>query len=304
MQGIFGKTALVTAMAGALAACGGGGSGGDDAFVGTGELNVSIVDAPVDGASAVWVTITGMHIKRTESSDERRVTLNGDDTVQNELRVNLLELTNGASAALFANSVTSGEYQWIRFDVEEACIVFESNPGNCVELRLPAQNQLKTAGSFTVPSNGVANITVDWDLRKGIVQQGSGPSATYALKPVLHLRENDQVGSLSGSIQGVDCAEDEVGAVYIYSGDVTPDDIDDTGIEPFASVRVVDNTPDDTFFIGMLDPGTYTYALTCDALLDDPETDDNATVAFYSAETVDITAGQTTAVIYAPSLQN
>lgn len=300
MQGIFRKTALVMAMAGALAACGGGGSGGDDAYVGTGELNVSVADAPVDGATAVWVTITGMHIKRTESSEERRVTLNGEDTVQNELQINLLELTNGASAALFANSVTSGEYQWIRFEVEEACIVFANDPGTCVALRLPAQNELKTAGSFTVPTNGVANITVDWDLRKGIVQQGSN----YALKPVLHLRENDQVGSLIGSIQGVDCAEGEVGAVYIYSGSVTPDDIDGTGIEPFASVRVVDDTPDDTFFIGMLDPGTYTYALTCDALADNPETDNNATVAFYSAETVGITAGQQTAVIYAPSLQD
>lgn len=304
MQRIFQKSALVMAIAGALAACGGGGSGGDDAYVGTGELNVSVVDAPVDGATAVWVTITGMHIKRTESSDERRVTLNGDDTVQNELRVNLLELTNGASAALFANSVTSGEYQWIRFDVEEACIAFIDNAdpddsSECIPLRLPAQNQLKTAGSFTVPTNGVANITVDWDLRKGIVQQGSN----YALKPVLHLRENDQVGSLSGSIQGVDCAEDEVGAVYIYSGDVTPDDIDDTGIEPFASVRVVDNIPDDTFFIGMLDPGTYTYALTCDALQDDPEVDEDS-VVFYSAETATITAGQVTSVIYAPSLQD
>src|SRR5690606_19461431 len=118
MQGIFGKTALIMAMAGALAACGGGGgSGGDDAFVGTGELNVSIVDAPVDGATAVWVTITGMHIKRTERSEERRVTLDGTVTEQTARRVNLLELTSGASAALFANSVTSGEYQWIRFDV-------------------------------------------------------------------------------------------------------------------------------------------------------------------------------------------
>ena len=77
----------------------------------------------------------------------------------------------------------------------------------------------------------------------------------------------------------------------------------DTGIEPFASVRVVDNIPDDTFFIGMLDPGTYTYALTCDALQDDPEVDEDS-VVFYSAETATITAGQVTSVIYAPSLQD
>lgn len=305
MNGVL-KNGMVVALAAGILGCGGGGGGsGDDAggFSGTGQLNLSITDAPVDGASAVWVTITGMHIKRTESSDERRVTLNGEDTTNNELVVNLLDLTNGESAALFANTVTAGEYQWIRFDVEDACITFIDNPGTCEELILPAQDQLKTAGAFTVPSNGVANITVDWDLRKGIVEQGNG---SYRLKPVLHLRENADVGAISGIIQGDDaeCAEGEVAAVYVYSGAVAPDDIDGTGVEPFASVKVVQNDDpmDDSFYIGMLDPGTYTYAYTCDALLDDPETSDN--VEFYVYQQTVITAGQVTNVVYVPVLPN
>jgi hypothetical protein len=248
----------------------------------------------------VWVTITGMHIKRTDSSSERNVTLNGADTVNNELVVNLLELTNGQSAALFANSVTSGEYQWIRFDVEDACITFIDNPGTCETLILPAQDQLKTAGSFTVPSNGIANITVDWDLRKAIVQQGNG---SYRLKPVLHLRENANVGAISGIIQGDEatCANGEVAAVYVYSGLVSPDDIDGTGVEPFASVIVQQNfEEDDSFYIGMLDPGTYTYAYTCDALLDEPETSEN--IVFYGEETVVVEANAVSDVVYTPVL--
>lgn len=295
------KTILGTGLATALVACGGGGGsgGGSDGFSSTGELNLAITDAPVDGASAVWVTITGMHIKRTESDSERSVTLNGADTINNELVVNLLDLTNGASAALFANSVTSGEYQWIRFDVEDACITFIDNPGSCEPLILPAQDQLKTAGNFTVPANGIANITVDWDLRKAVVQQGNG---SYRLKPVLHLRNNAEVGAISGIIQGDDaiCGDGEVAAVYVYSGTVTPDDIDGTGVEPFASVKVVpkEDPEFDSFYIGMLDPGTYTYAYTCDALLDDPEDDDN--VLFYEAETAVVEIGDITDVTYIP----
>lgn len=294
----FLKSALGTSLAIAVAACGGGGGSNDAAT--TGQLNLAITDAPVDGASAVWVTITGMHIKRTDTGSERSVTLNGADTVNNELVVNLLDLTNGTSAALFANSVTSGEYQWIRFEVEDACITFINNPGTCEPLILPAQDQLKTAGSFTVPANGIANITVDWDLRKAIVQQGNG---SYRLKPVLHLRENANVGAISGIIQGDDsvCADGEVAAVYFYSGIVTPDDMDDIGVEPFASVKVQQNLAEnDSFYIGMLDPGTYTYAYTCDALLDAPETSQN--IEFYGEETVEVQAGSVSDVVYAPVL--
>lgn len=300
------KAGLTLMAAGALTACGGGGSG-DGAYVGTGDLNVAITDAPVDGATAVWVTITGMHIKRTENSSEKRVTLNGADTIANEIKVNLLDLANGGSAALFANSVSSGDYQWIRFELEDACIAFvdgadPDNASQCIPMQLPAKNELKTAGSFKVPSNGIANITVDWDLRKAVVQTGGG---AYKLKPILHLRDDSEVGAISGVIQGLDavCADGEVAAVYVYSGIVTPDDIDLTGVEPFASVKVVDNDPaDDSFYIGMLDPGTYTYAYTCDALLDNPEVDDNAVVEFYVAEQADVVAGKVTDVIYIPVL--
>lgn len=305
MNGIkFAGLALGTVAA--LAACGGGGGGsGDDAgsFSGTGQLNLKITDAPVDNATAVWVTITGMHVKRTESASERRYNLNGADTENNRIRVDLLTLANGGSAALFSNTVTSGQYQWVRFEVADACIAFVDNadPDNtsqCIPMTLPAQNELKTAGAFSVPSNGIANITVDWDLRKGVVQQGHN---SYRLKPVLHLREDNQVGSIGGVIQGnaAECANNEAAAVYVYSGIVTPDDIDGTGVEPFASMIVQD---DNTFFIGMLDPGTYTYAYTCDALLDQPETSDN--LQFYVAQQAVITAGQVTNVVYVPVLPN
>lgn len=299
------KTILGTGLATALAACGGGGGsgGGSDGYGTTGELNLAITDAPVDEASAVWVTITGMTLKRTEGGNEKSVKLNGTNTQNNEIEVNLLTLANGGSAALFADQITAGDYQWIRFDVEKACIAFipnanKNNPNECIPMDLPAQNELKTSGSFNVPSNGIANITVDWDLRKAIVEEGTGD---YKLKPVLHLRDDADVGAISGVIQGdeAECAEDEVAAVYVFSGIVTPDDMDEMGVEPFASVRVQDNFPeDDSFFIGMLDPGSYTMAYTCDALADEPETSNP--IGFFEPMAVEVVAGEQTAVVYIP----
>lgn len=299
----FLKSALGTSLAIAVAACGGGGGSNDAAT--TGQLNLAITDAPVDGASAVWVTITGMKLKRTSDGNEKSVNLNGAETQNNEIEVNLLTLANGGSAALFADQITAGDYQWIRFEVEKACIAFipnanRNNPNECIPMELPAQNELKTSGSFNVPSNGIANITVDWDLRKAIVLEGTGD---YKLKPVLHLRDDSDVGAISGIITGEDavCALNEVAAVYVFSGIVAPVDMDGTGLEPFASVRVRDNDPeDDSFFIGMLDPGRYTLAYTCDALDDAPETP-NA-IGFFETITVDVVTGEPTPIVYEPTI--
>lgn len=299
----FLKSALGTSLAIAVAACGGGGGSNDAAT--TGQLNLAITDAPVDGASAVWVTITGMKLKRTSDGNEKSVNLNGAETQNNEIEVNLLTLANGGSAALFADQITAGDYQWIRFEVEKACIAFipnanRNNPNECIPMELPAQNELKTSGNFNVPSNGIANITVDWDLRKAIVLEGTGD---YKLKPVLHLRDDSDVGAISGIITGEDavCALNEVAAVYVFNGIVTPVDMDGTGLEPFASVRVQDNDPgDDSFFIGMLDPGRYTLAYTCDALDDAPETP-NA-IGFFETITVDVVTGEPTPVVYEPTI--
>ena len=67
--------ALVTS----LSACGGSSSGSnDDAYAGTGQLTLSITDAPVDGAKEVWITIDGVHLKRSGGT-EKDVILSGPD---------------------------------------------------------------------------------------------------------------------------------------------------------------------------------------------------------------------------------
>lgn len=52
------KPVLPLALVGALSACGGGGSSN-----GAGSLSVSVTDAPVDGASNVFVEFTGVELK-------------------------------------------------------------------------------------------------------------------------------------------------------------------------------------------------------------------------------------------------
>ena len=69
----FLKSALGTSLAIAVAACGGGGGSNDAAT--TGQLNLAITDAPVDGAAHVYVTITGVKLKRSGSDEEKLIAM-------------------------------------------------------------------------------------------------------------------------------------------------------------------------------------------------------------------------------------
>lgn len=281
------KTILGTGLVATLAACGGGGSGDGGSFGTTGELNLAITDAPVDGASHVYVTITGIKLKRTGSDEEKLIDVIGD-----EIPVDLLTLSNGTTRLLFSEKVTAGDYQWARFQVSEASIVWEG--GGSEDLQLPTQDELKTSGNFTVPSNGVANYTVDWDLRKSIVEVGS--SGNYKLKPVLHLRDDDNVGFIQGQLDGTFVANEctgltDVPAVYVYNGHgIVPDDMGSAGVAPIASLKLADSND---FYIGMLNPGNYTLAFTCDGGTDEPESDEtNLQVQFPEKLEVTVIQGE------------
>lgn len=268
MNGVT-RTGLALAIVAGLNGCGGGGSDSSlGKSSGSGDLTLKITDAPVDGAEHVWITITGVTLKRSGSDQEQRIDVTG-----NEIEVDLLSLSNGTTLPLFTESVTAGEYQWARFQISDARIEWIN--GGMEDLQLPTQDELKTSGNFSVPRDGVANYTVDWDLRKSIVEVGS--SGNYKLKPVLHLRDDDNVGFIQGHFDetylSTECAgETNVPAVYLYFGhSIIPDDMGGAGTEPMASVKL--DTSND-FYIGMLNPGNYTLAFTCDGDLDEPETDE------------------------------
>lgn len=290
-----------------LAACGGGGDSSDVTYTGTGELSLSITDAPVDGAKAVWITIDGIYLKRASGSgDEKFIELSGPqvDPVDGTLTVNLLDLSGGQVAQLFnSEEVTSGDYQWVRFSLVNGTAKIVWNDDSEDPLTLPAnKNELKTSGSFSVGVNSSVAYIIDWDLRKSIVEYSGG----YRLKPVLHIKRDDVFGYINGVIadslydtcdtDGID--EDEVPVVYIFSGaDVTPDDMDATDgtVEPVASVYVSAD-PNQAFYAGPLDPGSYTFAFTCDSASDDPEQDDVLEFPLEGRRNVDLVSGANGAI--------
>src|SRR5512137_904600 len=166
-----------------LAACGGGGNNGSSPGNPTGRLKLSVTDAPVDDAQAVWVQFRAVEFK-PEGAGPVRQDLKDANGAAAPQRINLLPLQDGRAAVLLDGVVLpAGRYEWLRLLVDNEPNVRDSYievAGNECELRIPSGDEsgLKLIRGFTLPEQGALALTVDFDLRKSIHappgQQGSG----------------------------------------------------------------------------------------------------------------------------------
>jgi hypothetical protein len=191
---------------------------------GTGKLVLSVTDSPVDAVDvkAVYVTFTGLEYQNNGGAWETASTFVGPRTI------NLLGLQNGKTSLLGDFNLTSGNYTGLRFklDAPTRGANVPSNPGCYIEmvngdkkpLFVPSGGQTgyKAIGSFTVPINGLVEVTADFDLRKSVVSTGG--NATYLLKPTIKITVNNQAGEIKGTISNLLSSKKYI--IYAYSKDL------------------------------------------------------------------------------------
>lgn len=275
-----------------LSACS---SGGDDANTagggrgGTqnGFLNLSITDAPVDGAIEVWVQFDSVTLKPASEPDAITLEFNPPMTID------LLTLQGQNSLQmLFNETLPTGNYEWLRMNITasndgvmDSYIRLIDNSVHDLDIPSGGESGLKIIGGLEIIANTPTNMLIDFDLRKSIVMTGSGD---YSLIPVLKLVNGADTGSITGTVElsaltDPACPDTDPAtgnAVYLYEGfNVTPDDVDNIGIEPVASaIPALNNTTGEyEYSFGFVPLGKYTAAFTCFAELDDPATDDAIT---------------------------
>ena len=285
----FARFLIIVTSAALLAACGSGDGGGGSKDAPTGSLKLSVTDAPVDDAEAVWIKFRAVEFKPEGGSPVRHELLGaGNPQVPAPQSINLLPLQEGRSAVLVNNlELPAGRYEWIRLIVDnvenerDSYIVIE---GNECELRVPSGDEsgLKLIRGFTLPANGSVALTVDFDLRKSIVeppgQQGTGIDCTqaYLLKPVLRLVQDSDVGAITGTVDPSLFLPDCSRLVYVFSdgtgpaGGTLPDDQDVHDPNPVVMAKADEVTG--AYHASFLPSGNYTLAFTCG--LDDMATDD------------------------------
>jgi hypothetical protein len=292
---LLGLVGLLAATAFGLSACGGGGAGD------TGQMKLAVADAPVDGAQAVVVKFTGIELTANSGSPV-------DITFTQPKTIDLLNQSGTASAVLFDQPIPTGSYGQIRL-----MVVADGNPSNSYitlsdgtmhGLQVPSGSEtgLKLVSGFTVPSSGVVDYTIDFDLRQAITCP-PGQATACTLKPAERLVDNTTVGNIQGVVSNTLVPSGCTPGVYLYSGTVTaPEDMNSTASpsdtnQPLASKVPVANSPTPYYYqFTFLSPGTYTVAFTCQAAQDNPDQADSA-VTFSPVKTgIMVTANQTTTV--------
>jgi hypothetical protein len=187
-----------------------------------GTLKLSITDAPIDSDNITGVFITIIDIQY-QLNGNNYVSLEG---FEGPKVVNLLELTRGVTELLGIFELESGKYTGIRFmlDAPVKNSGSKSNPG-CY---LVFKTGFKAVGEFTVPSDGVVEITADFDVRKSIVKAGA--SGKYILKPTIRLVADNQVGKIAGNV--IFIPENTQIVVYAYeAGKYTSAEADEPAAE-------------------------------------------------------------------------
>ena len=192
-------------------------------------------------------------------------------------------------------------------------------PGDQPQSQNPNDRFVQLASPFTITAGGNADFTIDVELRKALTKPEGRNH--YLLRPALRLVDNSEVGTISGTVdaalvQDAGCSNDvaadegkgEGNAVYLYTGfGASPGDVfvDENGEEQtrtdgnahpltLANVKLNMDTSEYEYTIGFVPAGDYTVAFTCDALLDEPLTEDSESMVFDPQADVSVEAEQTT----------
>jgi len=264
-----------------------------------GQMSLAVADAPIDGALAVVVKFTGVELT-ANSGNPTTITFAQPKTID------LLNQSGMASAVLFDQAIVPGSYGQIRLmvvaDGDPSNSYITMSDGTMHGLQVPSGSQtgLKLVSGFAVPSSGVVDFTIDFDLRQAITcPPGQSPACT--LKPALRLVENSQVGSIDGTVSAALVTAGCVPGVYLYNGTVTaPEDMNSTALatdtnQPIASMALSASSQIPYHYqFAFLEPGSYTVAFTCQADQDNPDQADSVVTFNPVISGIAVTANMTT----------
>lgn len=287
-----------------ICACGSGGGGSDDPAVGM--LKVGITDGPVDGVEEIWIEVDGITLKPANGPQQEFL-------FGTQKTFNLKALTNGKTEVMFEQLVAAGEYNWMKLHVNADDGVRDSyvvdELGAEFELRVPP-DRLKLGNHFVVTQGGTSSFVIEWNLRMGLTNPVGQPG--YKLQPSLRITDMTQHGTIAGTVgtellTHTDCTSDNsnTGAgnvVYVFEGDVTPDDIGSkAGPLTTADVRLDDNG-EQAYSVPFLSPGLYTVAFTCqaadDVIPDEGEPDADNAIVFTPGQNATVSHGETTVISF------
>ncbi|MBU0926267.1 MAG: DUF4382 domain-containing protein [Spirochaetes bacterium] len=162
------------------------------------SVGFALTDAPIDEATVTEVNVTVSSVAVNESADASIADGDGSWkvlTLEPAQTLNLLALQNGIADELGALVMTGGtQINQIRLGVGAVEIV---DGGTRYQASIPSATGLKIVNAFQVPLTGAVTITVDFDVRKSIIEK---PNGTFTVKPVLRAVVDNEAGRITGTV--------------------------------------------------------------------------------------------------------
>ena len=181
---------------------------------GMGRLKVSLTDAPFpyDLVAEANVTVFKVEIRevRDENEDENDEDENGGSPfitlMEEEIDVNLLDLTNGVTQQLADLEVPAGSYDLVRVYVKGVNVVLTD--GSVHHLKVPsgAQTGIKVFidPAITVAGGISADLLLDFDISRSFIAKGNINSPAgirgFNFKPVIKASNLSTAGTLMGNV--------------------------------------------------------------------------------------------------------
>jgi len=263
---------------------------------GVGRLTIQLTDAPfpLDLISEANVTIYKIEARQKDDTeddsfmenegnmeDESEDMHDGTSIVvlmEEEMTINLLDLTNGVTENLVNTEIPAGTYDQVRVYAKGINVVMNDDEGTTYDLKVPSGEQsgikIKIKPALTIAGGLSSDLLLDFDVSRSFVPRGNIRDMSkfngFNFKPVIKVSNMATAGTLAGvvtssadgtALEGVQVTvsrdgeeitssfTDETGAYMIMgldSGiyDVTAD-IDgfdpktEAGIEIFASNKTI-----------------------------------------------------------------
>jgi hypothetical protein len=237
--------------AAALAACGGGGGSDSAAAGGDGTLRVALTDAP-SCYQHVYVTVQKVRVHQSATAGDADAGWS-DLTLASPQRIDLVNLSNGVLQELGTMPLPAGHYQQVRLVLADnagsgaSALANSVQPNGGAETALDTpsamQSGLKLRADFDVAAGQMADLVLDFDACKSVVQAGN--SGKFILKPVISV-----VPRIVSGVTGYVTTTLSLSSTTVAAQ------------QNGATVRAT--APDATgkFSIPFLQPGTYTLVVT------------------------------------------
>lgn len=212
-----------------------------------GRLSVKLTDAPFPHDLVAEANVTIFKIEARfkgdlevddNEMDSAKTTMESDDDnefvvlMENEVSVNLLNLTNGITENLVNTEVPMGSYDLIRVYVKGVNVVLTD--GTTYDLKVPSGSQsgikIFIDPELVVSGGLTTDLLLDFDVSKSFVAKGSTNNLAsingFNFKPVIKASNLSTTGTLKGVITEMS-EEDTIGiegvqvAVFIDDTQIT-----------------------------------------------------------------------------------